>query len=386
MDIFYVFFLRLISYLDGNSKIIATTVLFSWLIIHVLWLNNWKINLKRQDSYPILVIFYVLVHSLIFSKITLQLLGIIFSYLLWYLFFKNKFKNKSVYASIQFLVYSLTIYNLINFIWYKIEYARLKTGINTTLSLFNIVAYRVNFPMASGLTINSIQIGLTSLLTLYLIKNSYRFSTKFFFSILYFWNIYLLVVLDSRSPLMISLVLGIIVGFGLRKIISLISRYWIMLAMLAILIVHVFYNTDIFKSIKRPGELAEDFFNRPKIWGIAITHTFDDLRVLFGYGINSFGNMISQQTERIHTTHNVFLQVLYDFGIFGILIMGLFLYKTMIILLKAKDVNLTIIFVSFFLYGCLESVPSYYTFTATLIFISILVIIYNVKMSKNESV
>ncbi|MCF6295138.1 MAG: O-antigen ligase family protein, partial [Flavobacteriaceae bacterium] len=272
---------------------------------------------------------------------------------------------------------------LINFIWYRIEFAHLKTGINSTLSFFNIVAYRVNFPMASGLTINSIQIGLTSLLTLYLIKNSSRFSTKFIFTILYFWNIYLLVVLDSRSPLLISLVLGIIVGFGLRNIISLITRYWIIVAILAIFIVHIFYNTDIFESIKRPGELEVGFLNRPKIWELAITHAFDDLRFLFGHGISTFGNMISQHTEHLHTTHNIFLQVLYDFGIFGILIMGVFLYKTMTILLKGKDVNFTLIFISFFLYGCLESVPSYYTFTTTLIFISLLVIIYN---AKNESV
>jgi hypothetical protein len=321
----------------------------------------------------------MLVHSMIFSEITLQLLGILISYFLWYFFFKNKFKNKSIYTAIQFLVYSFTLYNLINFIWYKIEYAHLRTGINTTLSLFNIVAYRVNFPMASGLTINSIQIGLTSLLTLYLIKNSSRFSTNFFFTILYFWNIYLLVVLDSRSPLVISLVLGIIVGFGLRNIISLITRYWIMLAILAIFIVYIFYNTDIFESIKRPGELKADYFKRPKIWELAITHTFDDLRFLFGHGINSFGNMISHQNENLHTTHNVFLQVLHDFGIFGILIMGFFLYKTMTILLKRKDLNLTVIFISFFLYGCLESVPSYYTFTPTLIFIPLLVIIYNIN-------
>ncbi len=379
MDVFYIFFLRLISYLEGNEKIIATIALFSFLIINILWLNNWKISLKKQDLAPILIVLYMLAHTIIFSNITLQILGILFSYLLWYFFLKNKFKNKSKYAAIQFLVYSLTVYNLINFIWYKIEYADLRTGINTTLSFFNIVAYRVNFPMASGLTINSIQVGLTSLLTLYLIKTSPKILTNFFLTTLYFWNIYLLVVLDSRSPLLISLVLGIIVGFGLRDIISLITRYWVVLAISAIFIVYIFYNTDIFESIKRPGELEKDFFERPKIWEMAITQTFSDLRLLFGYGLNTFGNMISQQTAFLSTTHNIFLQVLYDFGIFGILIMGYFLHKTMTILLKSKDLNLTVIFVSFFLFGCLESVPSYYTFAPTLVFIPLIVIIYNIK-------
>jgi len=379
MDIFYVFFLRLISYLEDSEKIVATIILFSILIVHILSLNNWKINLKKQDTFPILVFLYFLLHTLIFSGITLQILGILFSYFLWYLFFKNKFKSKSKYVAIQFLVYSFTIYNLVNFIWYEIEYSHLRTGINTTLSLFNIVAYRVNFPMASGLTINSIQIGLTSLLTLYLIKNTSKRITKFFLIVLHFWCIYLLVVLDSRSPLLISLVLGVVVGFGLRNIVSLITRYWAVLVVLVIFIVHIFYNTDIFEGIKRPGELQAGYFKRPKIWELAITNTFNDLRFLFGYGLNSFGDMISQENNFLHTTHNIFLQVLYDFGIFGIVIMIFFLYKTMVILLKGKDLNLTVIFVSFFLYGCLESVPSYYTFAATLIFIPLVVIIYNIK-------
>lgn len=382
MDIFYIFFLRLISYLEGNDKIIATIVMFSVLTINILWLNKLKIKLRKKDIPPLLIILYVFIHSFIFSEVTLQLLGIIFSYFLWYLFLKNKFKNDSTYIAVKFLVYSLIIYNLINFIWYKIEYSHLKTGINKTLSLFNILAYRVNFPMASGLTINSIQIGLTSLLTLYLFKNCNKLLAKLLFLILYFWNIYLLIVLDSRSPLLISLILGVLIGFGFKKIISIITRYWILLAVTAIFIVQIFYNTDIFENFKRSGELAENFFNRPKIWGLALSNTFEDLRLLFGHGINSFGGIVSSETENLHTTHNIFLQILYDFGLFGIVIMSFFIRKTMIILLKSRDINLTIIFVSFFLYGCLESVPSYYTFTVTLIFISVLVIINNKESSE----
>lgn len=379
MSYFYFFFLRLISYFEDSDKIIATIVFFSFLILHILWLNKWKINLRKQDLYLIVIILYLLIHSLIFSTITLQLIGILSSYILWYFFFKIKFKNKSTYVAIKFLVFSLVIYNVINFIWFKVEYGDLRTGINTTLGFFNIVAYRVNFPMASGMTINSIQIGLTSLLTLYVIKNADRLSTKILFRIFYFWNIYLLVVCDSRSPLLISLALGVIVGFGFKNIISLITRYWIALVLFAIISVQIFYNTDIFASIKRPGELSDEFFSRPKIWGMAIAHSFDDFRFLFGHGINTFGEMISEQNDNLRTTHNIFLQILYDFGIFGILIMSFFLYKIMRILLKIGDMNLTIIFVSFFLYGCLESVPSYYTFTVTLIFVSLIVIIYKTK-------
>jgi O-antigen ligase len=379
MDIFYVFLLRLISFLDEEKKIIGTLLLFLVLIINILYLRKWKISIKKEDLTPILILVYFIVHTLIFSGVSIQFFGIIFSYYLWYLFFKNKFKNKSRFAAIQFLVFSLTVYNLTNFIWYKIDYSHLRTGINTTLGLFNIVAYRVNFPMASGLTINSIQIGITSLLTLYIFKNSTRFLTKSFFFILYFWNIYLLVVLDSRSPLLISLMLGIVIGLGLKTIIKVITKYWAAIAIFAIIVVNIFYNTDIFQNIKRPGELDEEFFKRPKIWGMALEYTFHDFRFLFGYGLNTFNELISQQLVFLSTTHNIFLQVLFDFGVFGIIIMGYFLQKTMKILMRIKDTNFTLIFISFFLYGCLESMPSYYTFTPTLIFIPIIIIIYNYK-------
>ncbi|WP_111683184.1 O-antigen ligase family protein [Winogradskyella tangerina] len=379
MDIFYVFFLRLISYLEDSSKIIATSILFLVLITHILWFNNWKIRLKKEDVLPILVLVFMLAHTLIFSQVTLQIVGILFSYLLWYFFVKNKFKNLSKFDAIKYLVYSLTVYNLINFIWYEIEYSHLRTGINTTLGLFNIVAYRVNFPMASGLTVNSVQIGITSLLTLYLIKNTNKLQLKYFLTILYVWNLYLLVVLDSRSPLIISILLGFVVGMGIKTIVYFITRYWAIIAVSAIFAVYIFYNTDIFIGFKRPGELEENFFKRPKIWELAITSSFEDFRFLFGHGLNSFKEMISQYEKSLSTTHNVFLQVLYDYGIFGLTILIFFLYKTMTVLLKHKDNNLMIIFVTFFLFGCLESVPSYYTFTPTLIFIPLLVIIYKVK-------
>ena len=66
--------------------------------------------------------------------------------------------------------------------------------------------------------------------------------------------------------------------------------------------------------------MKEDYFNRPKIWGLAVSETFKDLRFLFGHGINNFADIISQHRGSLHSTHNIFIQVLYDFGLFGLLI------------------------------------------------------------------
>ena len=165
-------------------------------------------------------------------------------------------------------------------------------------------------------------------------------------------------------------------GLGIKTIIRLVTKYWIVIVITAIVFVNIFYNTDIFQDLKRPGELDKEFFKRPKIWGLALTNIFQDFRFLFGHGLNSFKDLIIQEESFLSTTHNIFLQVLFDFGIFGIFVMGYFLQKTMKILIRIKDINLTLIFISFFLYGCLESMPSYYTFTPTLIFIPIVIIIY----------
>lgn len=379
MDIFYIFFLRLISYLDESNKIITTIVLFSAMMVHILYLKGWKINLKKKEIIPLSVFFYFIIHTIIFSNPSIQFFGIIFSYYLWYLFLKVKFEQKTKHEVIKFLVISLTIYNVINFIWYYIEYSHLRTGINTTLGFFNIVAYRVRFPMEGSLTINSIIVGLTSLLIMYLIKNTYNDLKRTLLWLLYFFNIYILVVLDSRSPLIISLLLGLSMGLGLRTLIRFLTKYWVPIVFCAIVLVNIFYNTDIFQGLKRPGELEEEFFKRPKIWSMAITHTFQDFGFLFGHGLNSFKDLIKQEVTFLSTTHNIFLQVLFDFGLVGFFLMAYFLQKTMKILLRHRDLNLTLIFVSFFLYGCLESMPSYYTFTPTLIFIPIVIIIYKLR-------
>jgi hypothetical protein len=383
VSIFYIFFLRLISFLEGSDKVILTIVFFLAIVAHILYLNDWKISLKKKETIPLGVFLYFVFHTLIFSIPTIQFFGIIFSYYLWYLFTKLKFEEKSKIQAVRFLVTSLVIYITINFIWYYIEYSHLRTGINTTLGYFDIVAYRVRFPMEQSQTGNSIVVGLTSLLTMYLIKHTSNSLHRAFLYLLYFWSIYVLVVLDSRSPLIISLFFGLCMGLGLRTLIRFVNQYWLPLVLVTLILVNIFYNTDIFQDFKRPGELEQEVIARPKIWLLALSYTFQDLGFLFGHGLNSFTEIISQESTSLSTTHNIFLQILFDFGLAGIVFFGYFVQRTIRILYQYGDLNLMLIFTSFFLYGCLESTPSYYTFTPTLIFIPFLIIVYKLR---NENI
>ena len=172
-------------------------------------------------------------------------------------------------------------------------------------------------------------------------------------------------------------------GLGLRTLIRFMNQYWLPLVLVTLILVNIFYNTDIFQDFKRPGELEQEVIARPKIWLLALSYTFQDLGFLFGHGLNSFTEIISQESTSLSTTHNIFLQILFDFGLAGIVFFGYFVQRTIRILYEYGDLNLMLIFISFFLYGCLESTPSYYTFTPTLIFIPFLIIVYKLR---NENI
>src|SRR5690606_18318917 len=99
----------------------------------------------------------IIIHTLVFSNLGIQEIAILYTYLIWYFFCLAKFENITNVQIIRFLVISFTLYNAYNYIWYEISYSHLQTGVNSTLKLFGITAYRVNFPMASSPTTNAAQ-------------------------------------------------------------------------------------------------------------------------------------------------------------------------------------------------------------------------------------
>ena len=82
-----------------------------------------------------------------------------------------------------------------------------------------------------------------------------------------------------------------------------------------------------FEGLK-PGELEQEVIARPKIWLLALSYTFQDLGFLFGHGLNSFSEIISQESTSLSTTHNIFLQILFEFGLAGIVFFGYFVQRT----------------------------------------------------------
>lgn len=387
MSEFFVLLLRLISYLEGPSKILFAAPIFLMIttatVRHSLRNQELFALKKKHIFYPLVVFLYLLLHTAIFSTVDIKVIAILYSYLIWYLFCLGKFGSSSVYQVVKYLVISFALYNLVNYIWYEVAYADLKTGINSTLKYFGIVAYRVNFPMASGPTTNAAQVGITSLLVLYLIRLETGYFRKRFLQLLYVGTLYLLLVIDSRFPFAISLMLGVISVTNFNQLFIILRKYWWMFALGAISMIVVFYDSDAFQGIKRPGEFNEDFFSRPKIWTMTLQAWAQDLRLFFGYGLTNFREAVlgtelgaKIYESKLNTTHNIYLQVLLDFGLFGFMVFAYFIFKySKKLYVLRKERMLTLLFVAFFLFGIVEALPSYYSFTITLQFIGVITLI-----------
>ena len=387
MSEFFVLLLRYLSYLEGPSKILLGAPIY--LLITTATANHalknqplFAIN-KKQVFYPIVVFLYILLHTAIFSTLDITVIAILYSYLIWYFFCFGKFQRLDLFRIVRFMVLSFAIYNLANYIWYELAFSDLQTGINTTLEYFGIVAYRVNFPMASGPTTNAAQVGTTSLFVLYLIKLQKGFFQKKILQLLYLGMIYLMLVIDSRFPLAVTLLLGLISVTNFKQVFIILRRFWWVFVLIAILLIIVFYGSNLFESIKRPGEFNEDYFSRPKIWQMALEAWSHDLRLFTGYGLSNFRE-VAIHTElgqgfyetELNTTHNIYLMVLVDFGLIGFLALAYFIFKYGQILYFLKEERmLTLIFIAFFLFGIVEALPSFYSFTNTLQFIAVIALI-----------
>ena len=209
------------------------------------------------------------------------------------------------------------------------------------------------------------------------------FFSRLGLKLLYLGTLYLLLVIDSRFPLAITILLGIISFVNFKQLFIIIRRFWWVFALSAIALIIFFYNSNLFEGIKRPGEFEEDFFSRPKIWSMTIEAWSQDLRMVFGYGLTNFREVVfNTETgkaiyeSKLNTTHNIYLQVLLDFGIVGILALGYFIFSFSQKLYRLREERiLTLLFVAFFLFGIVEALPSYYSFTITLQFIAVIALI-----------
>jgi len=381
MIYFYVLLLRIVAYLDGAPKIISFLVVFGMMSYSTIKRAS-NLNIDRIPKF----IFYgfalatlILFHGLLYGNVLIRDVAVLLTYCMWLTFTYTYFRDKTLKESLRFVFLSFLIFNIANFLHFKIYFVDQKLGLNSILGFFGIVDYRIFFPLSSGANIFTSQLGLNAIITLYFLKCSNR---KISYTLTYIFYLYMLVLADSRLILLFTLVFSVAYWFSLKQIVSFFKKTWWIIGVILMTLLYVFYNTSIFDAFKRAGELGGRAVSRIQIWTIAFNIIFDDLNLLFGHGINGFENNIPEpliktfKNQRLQTSHNFIIQNFIDFGLAGISIIFFVIYRILLLFLKVRVHLLNILIVMLLLIGITESIPTFYSIEPTLFFITILSIAY----------
>lgn len=382
MIYFYVLLLRIVAYLEGYQKILVFVFVLGFMVFSTFKRlpNNEALKITKNNLYAIALIAFVLFHGLIFGTVQIRDLAVLLTYWIWFIFTLTYFKNKSLDEALKFILISFLIFNVGNYIHFKMYFADQKAGFNSIMAIFGVVDYRIYFPLSSGANIFTSQLSLSALIALHFFKKTKK---KLLYISVYVFYIYMLVLADSRQILLLTFVFSFVYWFSLKKLLSLLRQTWWIIGLLILFSLYIFYNTNVFDVFKRPGELAGNTLSRIEIWSIALKVIFQDYHLFTGYGLNGFENNLVGvpkdvfENQNLQTSHNFFLQNFIDFGIFGILIIIVFLMRLFKNVLSLKSSIMTILVVMILLMGITESIPTFYSFEPTLFFIALLTIISN---------
>ncbi|MEP5338907.1 MAG: O-antigen polymerase [Algibacter sp.] len=389
MIYFYVLLLRIVAYIEGPFKMVAFAITFG--LISFSSFNRVSIKsfnkISKYNFYALALVILIMFHGFIFGEVLIRDIAVLLTYWIWFVFTFTYFRDKTLNESLRFVLISFLIFNFANYLYFKLYFADQFFGINSIMASFGVFGKRIYFPLASGANIFTSQLGLNALIVLYFFKNTGK---RLFYLSIYGFYIYMLVLADSRLILLLSIIFSIIFWFSLKKVLSFFKNTWWIIGLFIFGFLYVFYNTDFFDRFKRPGELSGGgAISRIEIWTIAIQVIFDDLHLLFGHGLNGFKNNILESTketfndQHLQTSHNFIIQNLIDFGVFGILIILMVLFKILNLIIQLKSSILTILIVMLLLVGITESIPSFYSFEPTMFFITILSIIFAQDERKN---
>lgn len=385
MSYLYFLFLRVVSYLEGNNQIIGFAAFLLLITVSVNFLMPKKLDKKTSTVFVNASIIgtIVVVHSAILSlELSLRDATVVALYLIWFIYFTLKFRTKTINQALLFLLVSFTIYNITNYILFELYFYDTKLGYNQTLSYFNIVDYYAVYPLSSGRNINSSQIGLMSILATYFFKIEKRFLKKWIFLTISLAHMYFLVLADTRIAIGLTLLLTLSLFINMKKMVNLIKMYWKLTIVAIFSFITVFYTTPLFDFLKREGELNPDNLNRIEIWTAAIRVIFDDIKFLFGHGINGFGKNFPPEwinfflEQNLQTTHNALLQYMVDFGLIGAIAYLLLFVKLLDRSLRVKERIIFVLLIATFFYGITESIPTFYSFEPTILFLSLAAILF----------
>ncbi|WP_369999075.1 O-antigen ligase family protein [Winogradskyella sp.] len=376
----FVLLLRIVAFLEGTPKIISFIVVFSIIGYSTIKRTPFKDfrKVSKAKLYSFLLIIFILIHGLIFGIVYLRDFAVLLTYWLWFVFTYTYMKEKTLEEGLRYVFFSFLIFNIANYIFFEMYYADQKRGINTIMEFLGILGYRMYFPLSSGANVFTFQLGLNALLSLYFIK----IKKKNFLYIIAFWfYLFILVLADSRLILSFTIIFSFVYWLSFKTLVIFFKRYWYIISLSIIGFIFVFYNTNLFDSIKRPAERTGDVISRIDIWGHALEILVSDFKLIFGHGLNGLENSLEEglksrfEEQSLQTSHNFIIQNIIDFGLVGIVVILFYVFKLINMLIKIKSEIVTIMIVMFLLIGTTESIPTFYSFEATIFVIAIISVI-----------
>lgn len=388
MIYFYILLLRIVAYLDGQSKIISFIGVFLIMVYSIIKRTP-IIGLNKAPKihvYSLIILILIIIHSLLFRNFLIRDFAVLITYWVWFVFTYVYFKTRAIDNCLWYILITFLIYNVSNYIFYDIYFSHQFRGINTILKYFGVDGVRVYFPLSSGANVFTSQLALNALIVLHFIKTKPK---KIIYIFIYCFYLFMLVMADSRLILLFMILFSGVYWFSLRTILLFFKKYWLILSLMIIVVMYIFYSTSLFDNIKRPGEREGIALSRIEIWEIAIKVIFDDYKFLIGHGLNGFENNISEsiketfKNQRLQTSHNFIIQSVIDFGVFGITLILVFLFNLLKKLPKLNSQIITILIIMILFMGGAESIPTFYSFEPTLFFIALTSIIYSRNERKN---
>lgn len=376
----YVLLLRIVASLEGPLKMVAFAVVFllmSFSTVKRVSIKNIR-KIKEYNFYALLLSLLIVVHTLIFGTIYLKNIAVLLTFWLWLVFTYNYFKSKTLQQCLHYVLITFFIFNLVNYIYFKLYFSDQKPGINSIMSFFGVYGYRIYFPLSSGPNVFASQLALNSVLVIHFIKNT-RF--KFLYSSIYVFYMMMMVYADSRLLLVFSALFGLIYWFSLKVILAFLRKFWWAFGILLFGLLFVFYHTSLFDGMKRASELKGYSTSRVAIWGLAKDVIITDYHVITGHGLNGLEENLPEdigqsfKAEHLQTSHNFFIQNIVDFGLIGIVIILYLVFEIIRKVLRLKSNIVSILIFMILFIGVTESIPTFYSFEATLFFIAILSII-----------
>lgn len=392
MIYFYVLLLRIVAYLEGPQKIVAFLIVFAMIsyssIKRVPFLKLTKIS--RHNFYAIVISILIIIHGFVFGNILVRDVAVLLTYWVWFYFTLTYFKNKTIDECLKFILISFFIFNLANYLYFRLYFIDQNKGINSIMSLFGVYGYRIYFPLSSGANIYTSQLALNTLIVLYFIKIS---KNKFLYTLLYIFYIMMLILADSRLILLFAIAFSCVYWFSLNTILAFFKKFWWIISLFIFIFLYIFYSTSFFDAFKRAGELDGRALSRIKIWGMAKDVIFYDYHFIFGYGLNGFENNMVEtyrkifEKQHLQTSHNFFIQNIIDFGFFGVIIILYLTFEILKFTIKLKNNIITILIIMLLFMGITESIPSFYSFEPTLFFIAILsILLINNERENNRPI